>query len=640
MKKKRPTKNKKVTTQVSNRKYSNFLFLLPILIIGFISFLPALECEFVNWDDDKNFYENELITSLNSSNFFQNSKEIFKTKVIGNYNPLTIFSFALEKHFFGLDKPFYWHLNNLLLHLISVIFVFLIGKQLKLNNLSASLLALLFAVHPMRVESVVWVTERKDVLFASFYFASIYQYIKYKYDAKKIRWLWIVAFFILSLFSKIQAVVLPLSLILIDYYLEDKFKWKHVFSKIPLLIISLVFGLLAIYFLQSHGSLESNSGYSIIDRFFIGSYSFIVYIIKSIIPYRLSPLYPYPPILPWYITASIVIFPLYAFAGWIAHKKSYKYIVFGMGFFFFNIIFLLQILAAGQGFLADRFTYVAYFGFFFMIAKVFQKYSKGKHKKLSLGISIIAVVIYSLLSFFQSRIWTNSGTLWTHVLKYYDNSTLPYGNRANYYRDLGLNTLALRDYNSRIALRADDPDPFNSRAKLFFNSNNKDTLYLSVLDYSKAIELAPNAAEYYINRGAAHAKLNNPNKALADLDKGLEMDPNFVNGYLNRSVVYNNLGNLDLALRDALKFLEYRPYSADIWYQSGVLSQKLQNFSASIPLFNKAIELKNNNGMFYYQRSKSQFMTNNNVGAKQDFYTAKKLGYKVEPTYQEQINKI
>jgi len=641
MAKKKIKKNHGVKKKVNSSKSAlRFLVLSAILLIGFFSFYPALDCGFVNWDDDRNFYENDLITSLNSANFFQNTIKIFQTRVIGNYNPLAIFTFAIEKQLFGLDQPFYWHLNNIILHLISVVLVFFIGRKLQLSLVGASFLALLFAVHPMRVESVVWITERKDVLFASFYFAAMYQYLKQKEDPKKIRWLWIISFFLLSLLSKIQAVSLPITLVLVDYLLDKKITRNSILPKLPLFFISLVFGLAGIYFLDTQGSLESNASFNFIQRICIGSYSFFVYLIKALIPYKLSPLYPYPAVIPWYYYASVLIFPLFFFLCWQGGKRSQKNVLFGLGFFFFNIVFLLQIVGAGQGFLADRFTYVAYFGLFYILAYYFQKSFISNQKSLILGLAGILVCIYSFLSFKQSKIWKNSGTLWTHVLKYSQKSTLPFGNRANYYRDQGLSKLALRDYNSRIALKADDPEPFNSRAKLYFNSSNKDTLHLALQDYSKAIKLAPKEAEYYINRGAAYARLNFMNKAIADFDKGLGLDPDFVNGYLNRSVVYNSIGDLNMALEDALKYLKYKPYSADIWYQAGLLSQGLQNFPASIPYFNKAIKNKSNVAMYFYQRSKSYFMTNNYVQAKEDFYTAQKMGYRVEKEYLEKIERL
>ena len=174
-----------------------------ILTATFITFSPSLDNGFVNWDDDRNFLENEHITTLNPTNFWKNTKKIFTSDVIGGYNPLTIWTFLLEQKMFGLDQPMYWHLDNILLHLVCVFFVFWIGVRLNLGLIGASILALLFGIHPMRVESVAWVTERKDVLFGAFYLAAMFYYIKGKQDGFRKRDYFIIALcFVLSLFSK------------------------------------------------------------------------------------------------------------------------------------------------------------------------------------------------------------------------------------------------------------------------------------------------------------------------------------------------------------------------------------------------------------------------------------------------------
>lgn len=211
--------------------------------------------------------------NINAENFWSKTKAIFSTKVIGNYNPLTIWTFGLENYFISLDNPSAWHRNNILLHLLCVLLVFLISRKLGLGLLAVGLVALIFGTHPMRVESVSWITERKDVLFASFYFAAIYLYIRDKISSKYYLVISIYILFILSLLSKIQAVSLPLSLICIDILLDKKINWKQEFEKWFYFLIALIAGALAIFFLQEQGSLDTNSEFAIFQRVFIGSFA-------------------------------------------------------------------------------------------------------------------------------------------------------------------------------------------------------------------------------------------------------------------------------------------------------------------------------------------------------------------------------
>ncbi len=613
--------------------------ILAILALTALCFSTAIDNEFVNWDDDKNFYENDNITTLNDENFWSNTKKIFTSPIIGGYNPLSVWTFAIEHQVHGIDNPHLWHLDNLILHLLCTLLVFFIGRKLGLNVWPNIIFTLLFAIHPMRVESVAWVTERKDVLFGFFYLFAMLYYLKYLTEEKKKKYMVVVWIcFILSLFSKIQAVIFPISLVLIDYYFDGELRFKKILSKAPFFLGSLLFGILGIQFLGEQGSFESNDTYTGPVRIFIGAWQYTVYLIKSIVPYRLSPLYPYPPSIPWYFYLSSLSFIGTAVALWVAYKRKWKVVFFGLGFFLANVFFMLQILAAGQGFLADRFTYIAYLGLFFMyswgLQKLFQE--KPNLKTPVLAGSFAILLGYSFMTFTQNKIWKNSGTLWTHVLKYYKQSTLPYGNRANYYRDNGQRALALKDYNDRIKLKANDAAVFNSRARLFFNSKNRDTLLLALQDYNKAIELKSDDAEYYVNRGATYAKLNNMDMALENLNEGIKLDPSFTNAYLNRSVIYNQRGQYALALSDINKYLEFKPYNADLWYEKSRLHNATNQAQQGLEAAQRALKL-GNKPLYLVERSKSQFMLGKVNEARQDLQSAMSKGVQVN---QNVINQI
>jgi len=183
---KQPKKTKKVKTAKSSKTKKNLkkksttsgqiIPLLIVLAVTFVIFFPTFSYDFVNWDDDVNISENVNLEAFN----WENVKNIFhpiKGHVIGNYNPLTIFTFAVEKHFVGLDARLY-HVNNLILHLICTFFVYRLMLLLRLSPMAAMFVALLFGIHPMRVESVAWITERKDVLFGAFYLGALCLYTR------------------------------------------------------------------------------------------------------------------------------------------------------------------------------------------------------------------------------------------------------------------------------------------------------------------------------------------------------------------------------------------------------------------------------------------------------------------------------
>jgi len=619
------------------------------LFITFICFTTALNNEFVNWDDDRNFYENPLVQNITKENFWQNTKEIFSSGVIGNYNPLTIWTFAIEKIYFDFDKPFNWHLNNILLHLICVYLAYRIVLLMGIGWRGALLTALLFGIHPMRVESVAWVTERKDVLFGVFYLAALLQYVKIKLDNKSIRWLCLTIFFILSLFSKIQAVSLPLSMMAVDYFMDKDWDFKSlmpsIIKKLPFFALSLGFGAFGVYMLKDFGTLatvEDTTNFNFIQRLFVGAFSFVIYLIKLVVPFRMSPLYPYPNYFPWYFYPSMLIAPITIYALYKSYLKEYKALVFGLIFFIFNIVFLLQILGAGQGYLADRFTYIAYLGLFFIAGYYFDQWIQKNPSKSStvIGVAGIYLAVFAFMTFQQNKIWKNSATLWTHVLKYYKNTTLPYGNRANYYRDNKMYKEAIADYNTTISMKDQQPQAYNSRARLYFDlARGRDSLMLALNDYNKAIEYDPKDGEFRVNRGATYARLGNIEKAIEDLNEGLKLKPDHAVGYLNRSIMFHNLGKVDLALKDIESYLKLNPYNGDLWYEKGRALRLLGRSEEAIPAYTEALKHQSgNHGLFYYERSRTYFGLNKMNEAKADLQKAIEMNFQaIDPAYRQQL---
>jgi tetratricopeptide (TPR) repeat protein len=611
------TKND-IPPSVPQKSSNNLIYIILLTLFTFLVYSRGLKNDFVNWDDDRNVYENPHVVHLT----IKNIKAIFTSDVIGNYNPLPILSFAIENHFFGMD-PKVMHFTNILLHLICTILVFFIFKRLKLSINVAFIGALLFALHPLKVESVAWITERKDVLFGCFFLGALLLYIKNLDQYSKSRSVWIFVLFIIGLFAKIQMVALPLTFLAVDYWFNKEMNFKIIIQKWPYFLGSLAFGLLGIYMLQGQGSLETNTNFNFIERLFIGSYSFLVYIVKFFVPYKMLPLYAYSPTLDWmhYLSMPIVIS---LFIGlYLLYKKDYRAVLFGFTFFFFNIVFLLQILGAGQGYLADRFTYIAYIGLIFICCYYLDQYLKKNTASSTLMYSIsgIYIILLSFLSYKQIGYWKNSGTLWSRVLEYQNNTSLPYNNRANYLRDLKLYDQALLDYNRAIELKAGHAT-YNSRARLFFN---KDENQKAINDYNMAISLEPNKAEYYINRGAAKARLGGLEEAIKDFDKGLTIDPTWKVGYLNRSIIYNQSGNFQKALEDIDQYLKFDPNNSDIWYEGGRCLRALNDLNKAITYYTNAIKI-NPKGLYYLERGKTYKILGQEAQAQNDINKARSLG--------------
>lgn len=596
-----------------NSEISIRTWIIGVLLITTICFFPTLNNAFVNWDDDVNLLENKNTEVLDAAHI----KAIFTDRVIGNYNPLPILTFAIERHFVGLEPRLY-HINNLLLHLFATFFAFIILIQLGLRPLGAAVGALLFGIHPMRVESVAWVTERKDVLLTAFYFPAICCYIKsIKVPEKSKYYLtWAIVWFIFSLLSKIQAVALPLTFLTVDYILGRELKWNLIWEKAIFWILSLATGLAGIYFLKDNGSLQDVASYSVFDRILIGMYSLNVYAMKFFYPYEMSPLYPYPSQLDIMFTlAPLTVLGLAGLTYWL-WKKGHKVWVFGIAFFFVNVVFVLQVLGAGQAFLADRFTYIPYLGFFFIVAYYVNKFDVENSSKKTTLLGIVGAFL--LFSAFKTRqqceIWQDGGTLWSHVLKFYPDSDLPWGNRARFYRENQKDYIkAIEGYTQSINLK-NKPETYNSRGKTYFDLVSYPDLVKklgltpqectkkAIEDYNKALSLDISktekkyVTEMYTNRAAAFGRFSQETgdknyllNAQQDIAKAIEIEPTD-NTYLNGFLVNAELGNLPQALKCIDKYNELKPGECDMQYERAIINRKLGNEQEALADLQKAIQ--------------------------------------------------
>ena len=227
----------------SPRLSSGFLSRLLLFVVVaavFLAYKPSLNNDFVNWDDDVHLLENRFIRSLDWKKF----KEIFSTTVNHTYIPLTTLSFAVEYNRFGLD-PFPYHFDNLLLHLLVTALVMVLARRLGLSVAASGLAALIFGIHPQHVESVAWVTERKDVLSGVFFLLTLAAYVRYvRQPRSAARYVTVAVLFTLGLLSKSMLVTLPFVLLLLDYWPLARCgqrtsppcpPWALVREKIPLL---------------------------------------------------------------------------------------------------------------------------------------------------------------------------------------------------------------------------------------------------------------------------------------------------------------------------------------------------------------------------------------------------------------------
>ena len=536
-----------------------------ILAVTFISFFPSLENDFVNRDDNLYVTNNSLITELS----WENIKTIFSTSYMGHYHPLTLLSYSMEYLFFKLN-PFIYHTTNLLLHLCNSLLVFWLIFMLTGSLLTSLVVALFFGIHPMHVESVVWISERKDVLYSFFFLGSMISYLFYR-RTKEMRYYYLLFFlFVLSLLSKAMAITLPFVLLLCDYLLNRKFDRNLLIEKAPFFIIAFCFGLIAIFAQGPIRGTEQANPLSLFNKSFIFSSILVFYLTKIISPVKLSCIY--PPIreiiTPWpYIFLYLPTMAGFLIVCLILIKKT-KNIIFGLLFFLVTMIPVLPLKIV-----SDRYTYIPYIGIFFILGEIFSWLYRGiirdsRMMRTLLSIVLVGIIgIFSFLTWERSQVWRDSIALWDDVINKYPNILKAFAARGEAYSEIGQYDQAILNYNKTLEINPRYVEAYYNRGNAY---RKKDLLDQAILDYTKALEIKPEYAEAYYNRGNAYAKKGLLDQAIMDYNRAIEINANYVEVYTNRGSVYYAKRQFEQAISDFSKAIEINPRYAIAYFNKAL----------------------------------------------------------------------
>lgn len=562
IKKQNQSKNSPKINKVKNRKI--ILSICLIVIIPSISFYPSLKNDFVNFDDIQYVTNNRMIQDFS----LENIKLIFGRFYMGHYHPLTLLSYFLEFQFFNLN-PFAYHTTNLLLHLLNSLLVFWLILMMGGGTLASLVVALLFSIHPLHVESVAWISERKDVLYSFFFFGSMISYLYYRKNHGMNYYYLSLSLFVLSLLSKSMAVTLPIILLLCDYLLGRKFDKKSFTEKIPFFSIAFFFGIIAIYAKDSPGTTSLKAPVSFIESLFILSQVIVSYFSKLVLPIRLSCLYPSIKEISSsssYLYLSLVVGLL---IGGILSGKLSKKITFGILFFFITISPILPL-----NIVADRYTYIPFIGIFYIIGEGFSwlyhwKIAAHKIVKTIPLIMFIGIVgIFSFLTWERCRIWKDSVSLWSDVLKNYPNILIAYIDRGTAFLQRREFDRAISDFNHALKMNPDDEKTssiYNNRGNAYVGKGLYDQ---AIPDFTKAIALNPRYEVAYSNRGNTYYTKGLYDQALKDFNTALEINPGYVEVHFNKALVLEDMGHMKEAIDAYQYFVLNAPpqYSKHIYH--------------------------------------------------------------------------
>lgn len=567
-----------------------------IALATLATYLPSvLTNGFVHLDDALLITRNPAVHQLS----FWSLQQIFTTFDPELYVPLTLLTYQIEHAIFGLN-PVAFHCTNLILHSANAILVFWILLILSQKRFLAFFGALLFALHPLQTEAVVWAAARKDVLAALFFLGSLLMFLLYRRDYRQQFYRWSIVLFFLGLLSKVSILMLPIILFLLDWKDGKPLTRESIKEKIPYLALSVVFGIIAII-----GKTQNLASTDLPTTLLLMAKSTLHYLWKLILPLHLTALYPQQdPVTmgsPAFQASVAGVLMLLVIAVLLARRS--RHVAFGIGFF------LLMMLPSGTNFLkneflffaSDRYIYLASVGVFFLIALGFHHAWESRKRFTALGAKSLAIVIVTAcagLSAVQARTWKDTPTLYEQSLRFYPRSVLVWNNLGDYYMQTGDFAKAQEMFERALALdpslivlwsnlgnayrennqydRAiaafqeairrieakERPGPAELSAYYFLGEllDQMGKREESLRQFERAIEQGPTFAETYFNLGLQHQKHKDSARAEAAFRRAIAVDPIYARAHYHLAAVLAEQGKIAEAIAELEESLRIDPH--------------------------------------------------------------------------------
>ena len=539
------------------------LFLVGAVIIAY---QPVWHAGFI-WDDDTFLVNNPLIKQANGLYQFW-----FTTKA-PDYFPLTSTTLWLEWRLWGTN-PLGYHIINVLLHALSAVLIWRVLARLKIPG--AWLAAALFAVHPVNVESVAWITERKNTLAMLFYITSLFFYLRFEDTDRWLLYVIALGSFVLALLSKTAVVPLPIVLLGLAWWQRDKISSLDVKRTLPFFGVAVLLGLLTVWF-QSHNAIGSEVVRvdNIWSRLAVAGWAVWFYLYKVLLPVNLIFVYP-----KWQIDATNLLSYVpgllvlaVAVVLWHYRKGWGKALLFGLGYFvvmllpvlgFINIYFMQYSLVA------DHWQYFAIMGPIGLVAAGITWASDRLKKNVFLVtvFSAILLLVLGVLTWRQACNYSDSETLWKMTIARNPDCWMAHDSLGSSFKEKGQFYEAVNQYQEAIRLNPNYAGAYYNRGIAYTKLGQ---YQLAIESYNEAIRRTPDNAFYYNNRGSAYYKLGQYQHAFDDFSQAIRFKPDYANAYYNRGVAYSRSDQYPLAIEDFNKAIQLTPDNADAYNNRGII---------------------------------------------------------------------
>ncbi len=555
----------------TDKKYPSVYICLALAFTITAVFYQVRTYDFVNYDDPGYVYENPNIQDGITSKAI---KWALTTGYAGNWHPLTWLSHMLDWQLFGSNAGGH-HLTNLIFHVANTLLLFIVLKQMTQRLWPSAFVAALFALHPLHVESVAWVAERKDVLSTFFWILTMWAYLRYVKRPSVARYLLTLLAFALGLMSKPMLVTLPFVLLLLDYWplgrvsSEQRRIYHLIREKIPFFVLSVISSVVTFLVQQSSGTVAKLIQVSLKIRIFNALISYVEYIEKTIWPVHLAVFYPHPdqsiPILYTVISAILLLVVTILV---LRFAKGHRYLVTGWFWYLGTLVPVIGLVQVGQQALADRYTYITLTGLFIIIAwGMPELLTKWRYKKIALTpLALLVILAMSVCTYFQLRYWQNSITLFQHALDVTGDNYMAHFCIAEPLRKQGRLDEAIYHYKRALA----------------------EALWL---------DLNPAQTHYYLGQVLVQVQGEKINEAITHFEEALRLSPNWVEpmnniAWLLATRKETTVHNPDMAVKLAQRSCELTNYKKpDLLDTLAVAYAAAGDFSKATETAGKAVGL-------------------------------------------------
>ena len=540
---------------ISPHKQTLIIFIV-LTVVTLAVFWQVKQFNFVNFDDNVYVTENNHIKqgfSLDGLHW------AFTTTHAEFWHPLTWLSLMLDYQLYGLKAGGY-HLTNLILHILSTLLLFWLFNRMTGMIWRSAFVAALFALHPLHVESVAWIAERKDVLSAFFWMLTLCLYVYYTEKPAIRRYLLVLFSFVCALMSKPMVVTLPLIMILLDYWPLKRFESKkenwvlwQFKEKFPLFTLSAVFSIITL--LAQHKMSAQDSSYPLGLRIANASVSFVTYLTKTFWPQDLAIFYPFPNDIPlWQVLgATILIIVISAFV--IIMLKRLPYLFAGWLWFAITMAPVIGIIQINSQAMADRYHYLPSVGIAVILAwglpLLFSR--DDTRRKILFPAAIASLLILSVLTWQQCGYWKNSVTIFQHALLVTKNNYLAHSNLASALAEEGKLNEAIDHYNEAIRIIPHCAEHYYNRGLAYVTLGQHKK---AIDDFNQAVNMKPDYFEAYLNKGAACGVLGQYQPAIDNFSEAIRLQPDYIYAYYNRGFAYFMQGRNKSGCSDLEKVCE------------------------------------------------------------------------------------